>query len=219
MLLSHTELVQLVEEGTLQGVTDMDNINGTSIDIVLGPKLLIEDYPDLSCPDCGDSNSDYYTYLSVPADRLLECSSCGYKGTDKKWAKPVDFSKKEALNMKEVDCTDGYVLQPGQVCLAHSVEVFNLPMHLTAEYRLKSSQARVFLEHLHASWCDPGWNGSVLTLEFKNESQYHPLLLKAGTKCGQVMFYSHTSVPEDKSYKVRGQYNNCGTVTESKGLK
>lgn len=42
MLLSHNRLVRLVEDGVITGLDSMDQINGTSIDIRLGPNLLVE---------------------------------------------------------------------------------------------------------------------------------------------------------------------------------
>jgi len=223
MLLSYSQLFsKVVDAGVLEGIPDLTNVNGSSIDITLGSTLLVEQFPKLTCPSCGhtqEAEAEVDLGSKVQRSKSITCYSClrGFPLYD--WVALVDFSKKQPLTMREVDCTNGFVLWPGDVCLAHSVEVFNLPMNMTAEYRLKSSQGRVFLEHLHAGWCDPGWNGSVLTLEFKNESKHHPLILRSGIKCGQVMFYTHDPVPEDKSYAVRGQYNNDKTATASKGMK
>ena len=223
MLLSYNQLFsKVVDAGVLEGIPDLANVNGSSIDITLGNILLIEEKPKMRCPHCGkEYKATYNIDLADPGQRACDvyCPMCTHTYASYLWFKPVDFSKKQPLTMTEVDCTEGYVLWPGDVCLAHSVEVFNLPNNMTAEYRLKSSQGRVFLESLHAGWCDPGWNGSVLTLEFKNESKYHPLLLTAGIKCGQVMFYTHDPVPEEKSYAVRGQYNGDKIATASKGMK
>lgn len=114
---------------------------------------------------------------------------------------------------------DGYVVMPGGVVLAHSVEIFNLPSHISGEYKLKSTQARNFFDHLNAGWCDAGWNGSVLTLEFVNHMQHHAVRIKPGMKCGQIVFFEHEEVPEDKSYATRGQYNGDTSVNAGKGLK
>jgi len=84
---------------------------------------------------------------------------------------------------------------------------------------LKSSLARSGLQHLMAGWCDPGWNNSKLTLELTNVTQHHTLLIKPGMKIGQMVFWSCTPVPLDKSYSVTGQYNNQETVTGNKGVR
>lgn len=226
MLQSYDQLIGLINTGVITGVPDLANVNGSSIDITLGADILIEDIPTIACPRCMER--PFSDKASVPRGRsgfkaYVTCPNalCGYAGPLSSYIKPVDFSKKESLCMKSHSCAgeNGFTLWPGEVCLAHSVEIFNLPEFLTAEYRLKSSMGRVFLEHMHAGWCGPGWHGSVLTLEFKNETQYHPLILRAGMKCGQVMFYSHQPVPQDRSYAVRGQYNNDITATPSKGLR
>ncbi|AEI70984.1 deoxycytidine deaminase [EBPR podovirus 3] len=101
---------------------------------------------------------------------------------------------------------------PGEFVLAPSREVFHLPNYISAEYKLKSSMARIALDHLNAGWCDAGWNGSVLTLELKNVSNNHAIRLHKGDAIGQMVFFKHSPVPYDKSYEVRGRYNNDKTA-------
>lgn len=105
-----------------------------------------------------------------------------------------------------------FLLRPGQFILAHSQQKFNLPLNISAEYKLKSSMARIGLEHMNAGWCDAGWHGSALTLEFKNMSQYHTIELLPGDPIGQVVFFEHEPVPQEKSYAARGRYNNDSSV-------
>jgi dCTP deaminase len=126
----------------------------------------------------------------------------------------VDYSKRQRPAMREYAMTDeGYVLQPGEFILAQSVEVFNLPNHLSAEYKLKSSMARIGLEHMNAGWCDAGWHGSVLTLEFKNMTNHHAIRIRPGDAIGQMIFFRHAAVPINKSYAARGRYNNDKSVS------
>ena len=66
-----------------------------------------------------------------------------------------------------------YQVVPGQFLLAEAEPIFNLPNCIAAQFVLKSSRAREGLQHLLAGWCDPGWNGSRLTLELKNVRQLH----------------------------------------------
>ena len=105
-----------------------------------------------------------------------------------------------------------YALHPGQFILAQSDQIFNLPPNISCEYKLKSSMARIGLEHLNAGWCDAGWHGSVLTLELKNMTSFHWIELEAGVGIGQMVFYEHEEVPADRSYAVRGRYNKDQTV-------
>jgi dCTP deaminase len=125
------------------------------------------------------------------------------------------LNKKSSLNMDRIDLGPAgqYCLAPGEFILAQSKEVFHLPNNISAEYKLKSSMARLGLDHLNAGWCDAGWNGSVLTLELKNVTQGHRIVITEGDRIGQMIFYKHEPVPADKSYAARGSYNGDKTVS------
>ena len=126
----------------------------------------------------------------------------------------IDYRKRERPLMWGYEMPDeGYVLKPGEFILGQSVEVFNLPDDLSAEYKLKSSMARIGLEHMNAGWCDAGWHGSVLTLEFKNMLNDHAIRIRPGDAIGQMIFFRHAVVPRDKSYATRGRYNNDKSVS------
>ena len=109
-----------------------------------------------------------------------------------------------------------YLLRPGQFVLAQTIETFNLPDNIAAQFMLKSSRARGGLEHLMAGYCDPGWHGSVLTLELHNSRQLHPVPLWFGMKIGQMVFHRMSERPL-KSYRETGRYNNHQTVHASLG--
>lgn len=130
------------------------------------------------------------------------------------------FDKGELPMVKEtLAWGERLYLQPGEFILAQTVEEFYLPNNIAAEFRLKSSVARAGLDQALAVWCDPGWNGSVLTIELRNNTRYHVLVLEAGMKIGQVVFFKGEPVPDEASYAVRGQYNNDKNVTANKGVK
>lgn len=131
----------------------------------------------------------------------------------------IDIQDKENIRTKLKKIDEDYHLEPGEFILASSREVFNLPRYISAEYKLKSTMARNGLEHLNAGWCDAGWTNSRLTLELKNMTQRQTLILRPGMKIGQMVFFRHNLVPEDKSYAATGQYNNQETVQASKGLR
>lgn len=133
----------------------------------------------------------------------------------------VDLMNKETPAMREIDLvkTGYYDLRPGEFCLAETVERFHLPNNLAAHYFLNSSLARAGLDAALAMWCDPGWYGSVLTLEFKVNLNYHQLRLRPGMTCGQVVFERGEMVPEHASYAQRGRYNNDTGVQASKGVR
>ena len=171
MLISYNELCEFVERGVIAPV-DPKDINGTSIDVHLGPKILAERrYPELSYPT-------------------------------------VSLRDKENVTWYEVDITnDFYNLYPGEFILAHTVEVFDLPADISAEFKLNSSGARIGLDNALATWADPRWHGSTLTLELRNNTQNHIIRLHHGCRIGQMIFHRSEPVPEEKSYAVRGRYN------------
>ena len=129
----------------------------------------------------------------------------------------VSLSRKEKLEMTKVDLThDTFYLHPGQFILACTEQEFNLPNNISAEYKLKSSMARIGLEHLNAGWCDAGWNGSVLTLELKNMTTDHIIELRKGDRIGQIVFFQHAPVADKDSYAARGRYNGDKSVSGAK---
>jgi dCTP deaminase len=126
----------------------------------------------------------------------------------------VDFSKRDPVVFNEYAMDEnGYLLEPGAFILAQSREVFNLPNWLSAEYKLKSSMARIGLEHMNAGWCDAGWNGSVLTLELKNMCENHSIIIRPGDAIGQMIFFRHDPVAQEASYASRGRYNGDKAVS------
>lgn len=177
MLMSHNELVEIVERGVITNVKP-EAINAASIDIHLGTEIIIESYEG---------------------------------GT-------IDYRSRQPFKnmVGNLDPDLGFILKPGQFILAQSAEVFNLPDNISAEYKLKSSMARIGLEHLNAGWCDAGWNGSVLTLEFKNMLQYHSIRIRPGDSIGQMVFFKHRRVPDKASYATKGRYNGDKTVSTIK---
>lgn len=132
--------------------------------------------------------------------------------------KVISLRDRNPLHAKAVvmEPDGGYYLTPGEFILAHSVQSFHLPLHISAEYKLKSSMARIGLEHMNAGWCDAGWNNSVLTLELKNMTRDHIIYIKPGDAIGQMVFFEHHPVPLEHSYAKRGRYNGDKTV---KGIK
>ena len=197
MLLAYNEIVTLLDEGVVTRASH-DRINSSSLDIILGSKILAE-RPIKKIRGGGDPQPRYN-------DETLE---------------KVVLRDRDQLNMTEFDLLrDGpFHLYPGEFILAHSEEIFHLPYNISAKYALKSSMARIGLEHLNAGWCDAGWHGSVLTLELKNVTRNHVIVLHAGDKIGQMIFWEHSEVPHEKSYAARGNYNKDRTVMGAKRAK
>lgn len=146
-------------------------VNPASIDVLLGPLLLIE---------------------SVQSPELVPY--------------PLEGHSQE----------NPYMLAPGQFVLGQTEEVFNLPNNVAAEFRLKSSRAREGLDQALAVWADPGWSGSVLTVELRNNRQLHHIPLWPGMRIGQMIFHRMSSAPVN-DYLQTGRYNGDRIVTASKG--
>ncbi len=120
----------------------------------------------------------------------------------------VDIAKRTMWSSAALNIANLYYdLRPGEFVLASTVEKFNLPDDLSAEFRLKSSGARSGLNNLFACHCDPGWNGSALTLELKNELCFNSIRLTHRMPIGQMLFHRVARVPADRSYAAIGRYN------------
>ena len=131
----------------------------------------------------------------------------------------VDIAAKQSIKWDKVKIGDeGVIIYPGQVFLANTREFFNLPADISANFILKSSIARNFLNHQLAGWADAGFNSATLTMEFKNDSMFHPLLIKKGMRIGQMVFHKHNDTGE-MSYGLKGNYNGQKTVTAAYGNK
>jgi dCTP deaminase len=100
-----------------------------------------------------------------------------------------------------------FLFRPGEFVLAPSLETINMPDDLVGEVMLKSSIARQGVDHLKAGFCDPGWNGSRLTMELKNVSQLQVIPLWPGMRIVQIKL-TLLSVLPDVSYSRCGRYNN-----------
>jgi dCTP deaminase len=109
-----------------------------------------------------------------------------------------------------------FTLRPGNFVLAATAERINLPDDIAGQVQLKSSVARLGLEHLMAGWIDPGFHGSI-TLELHNSRQLAPVLLWPGMPIAQLVL-QQMAAPCEKSYKVTGRYNGQVHPTESKGV-
>jgi dCTP deaminase len=123
-----------------------------------------------------------------------------------------------AYNMAELGNDEGnpYYLRPGQFILAQTLETFNFPDNIAGQFVLKSSRAREGLNNLLAGYCDPGWHGSVLTLELQNVRQLRSVPIWPGMKIGQIVF-DFMDQPPEHSYAITGRYNNDQQVQESRG--
>lgn len=122
----------------------------------------------------------------------------GYKG---RHYTPLSFAKRESPKFLELE--GGIVLGPGEFCLASLIEKVNLPNNLSCDVMLRSSAARMGIQHLLAGWGDPGYSGH-LTLELRNVLQYHSIRLIGGDSIVQLRFHRINPVAEGKDYGAKG---------------
>lgn len=109
-----------------------------------------------------------------------------------------------------------YELRPGQFVLAATAEVVAMPDTHAGQVQLKSSVARLGLEHLMAGWIDPGFAGTI-TLELHNSRQLQPVMLWPGMRIAQLVVLA-MSGPCDLSYELVGRYNGQALPTPSLGV-
>ena len=142
------------------------------------------------------------------------------ESSDEEAALVIEQEKGTALRAYSIEShtkDKPFLLMPGEFVLAHTLEKFNVPDDVAANFALKSSLARAGFEHLLAGFIDPGFSNSVLTLELKNARKMHPVPLWPGMRIGQVVWHRMTSSP-NVSYRYSGRYNGDSKVTGCKGL-
>ena len=113
----------------------------------------------------------------------------------------IEFSQRQSPRFMSLN--GGIHLGPGAFCLASLVEKVNLPNDLVCHVMLRSSAARMGLEHSYAGFGDSGYSGH-LTLELKNFLQYHTIHLRGGDQVCQLVFQRGYMVPHDQTYAVTG---------------
>jgi len=109
-----------------------------------------------------------------------------------------------------------YWVWPHQFLLAQTIETFHLPDDIAAQFMLKSSRAREAVNHLLAGFADPGFYGSVMTLELQNVRWFRRVPIWHGMRIGQMVFHQMAATPQ-RSYAVTGRYNGHSTVRASLG--
>ena len=104
-----------------------------------------------------------------------------------------------------------YLLLPGQLVLATTMEYIALPDDLTAFVEGRSSLGRMGLFIQNAGWVDPGFEGEI-TLELFNANRC-AIELRAGRRIGQLVF-SEMDGPAHNPY--RGKYQGQRGATGSR---
>jgi dCTP deaminase len=94
-----------------------------------------------------------------------------------------------------------WLMEPGEFLLVAMREHVVVPRDLSCLFLLKSTMARMGVNHMFAGWIDPGWDG-MLTMELKNANQTRPLAIWPGMPIGQLIYMQTVIAGE---YKGRYQ--------------
>lgn len=125
-------------------------------------------------------------------------------------------SKLRTVDIRHTTQERPYRVWPLQWFLAETMESFCMSDDIAGTFLLKSSRAREGVDHALAGFADPGWFGSKLTMELRNNRLLHRVPIWYGMRIGQMKFEFMTARP-NRSYAVTGRYNGDSTVQGSKG--
>jgi len=121
-------------------------------------------------------------------------------------SRSISFAKRESPSFREV--FGGVCIPPGGFVLGALKERVNLPDNIACTFYLRSSAARMGINHSLAMFGDPGYSGH-LTLEISNVLRHHPINLRGGDQIGQLLFWHVDGVPAGKCYATTGgKYSN-----------
>lgn len=109
---------------------------------------------------------------------------------------------------------EGLRILPGEFFLASTEQRLDVPEGYEALFSLKSTLARIGLDHAFCGFVEGGFIGQ-LTLELRNVNRFHGIDLTSGMRIGSIRFYRLDEIPSE-SYRQRGRYNLQQGPTESR---
>lgn len=110
-------------------------------------------------------------------------------------AKGYNYKNHPELYWSDIKPFHEYILKPGHIVLASSMEYTNIPPDMCAVLFSKSTIGRIMLEHMHAGFGDPGFHGQW-TFELINNGPW-PIILRPGMRIMQLVFFRLDEVPEE----------------------
>lgn len=122
---------------------------------------------------------------------------------------PFEPQETEVINIP----SNGYVLQPGKIYLAETIEMIRLPRNIGCQVLAKSSLGRLGLDIIigPAGWIDPGFEGRIV-LELRC-TEY--ILVKANMKIAQLKFERVDGVELDYGERKDSKYQNQEGIVAS----
>ena len=165
-----------------------DNIQQTSYDISMSPRIKLQCFQRKEYPD-----TDAYLFTDFRGCPLVAINNSTGRS-----------------DLFDAFQTFPALFQKGDSFLAVSNEYLTLPRFISMEFRLKSSAARAGLTHALAVWVDPGFNGQLVLELSLNRSCY----VFSNKPIGQMIASIH--LPVLKPYKSR--YSGQRGVVGNKNL-
>lgn len=119
-----------------------------------------------------------------------------------------DLEKQEYIKIVEP-----FTINPGMAILASTIERVTVPHNICATLYLKSSMARMGLDHALAGWIDCGFDGT-LTMELH---AHRPFTAAPGMRICQIVFWL-MNAPAEKPYQGRYQGQVGPTIARPEGV-
>lgn len=114
---------------------------------------------------------------------------------------------------EEFECGEIHLF-PGEVVLATTQEMIQMPRDVVGDLKLKSSLGRLWLNHSLSGWIDCNFRGQV-TLELHNLGPY-PRKLVSGMRVAQIVFFQMEEPPEVAyGEKGKGHYQGQTGTTRA----
>lgn len=210
MVICGNDLRELIKAGVITNVAD-ELINAGSIDITCRDVGYVEGVAPIKSviklldKDDGRLKKIRLPYRLSPHESILLDSKQVFNLPE---GREVYYSAVGGLE-------NGHLYEPIAMRIAapsspHKPAIF-------AEYKLKSTMARNFVDAYNAGWCDAGWNNARLTIELHNCNRWTSVIIEPGIRIGQMIFYyGSTHVEKDLSYRTKGRYNNTMEVTPAR---
>lgn len=107
-----------------------------------------------------------------------------------------------------------YAMQPQEFLLGCTAERVSIPLDCVGDFVLRSTVARMGLNHALSGLLDPGFEGQV-TLELVNVRRFWPVTIQPGMRIGQIVLHRLSRRRPLRSYAQIGHYQGQRGATAS----
>lgn len=210
-LLSKEQIVKHVEEGNIVVRPFIkENVGGASVDVRLGKwfwreKDFVSEGIFGQAINLWDDDAAKKLWLGpFKAPTVENFFEDFYDGEDQ---------TRPSLEGANVELSDQIIiLQPGENILTHTQEFIGGNQKIGTAMQARSSMGRSHVTVCRcAGWGDPGYINRW-TMEVTNNSQHHPIVLVAGRRVAQIVFWEIEPVSEN--YGKEGKYQAGTNIDE-----